>query len=57
MLGRIGMLLTKTYSTRFHLGYLNVPAFFRQINDIKDGADDATLTILCQKDEFEQFAV
>lgn len=57
VLGRIGMLPMRTHGARFHLGYLNNPGFFRQINDIMDGTSDATLTIPCQKEEFEQFAL
>jgi len=55
VLGRIGMLPMKTPGARFSLGYLNNPDFFRQISAIMVGTDDATLTIPCKQEEFEQF--
>jgi hypothetical protein len=57
VLGRLGMLPMLQPSARFNLGYLNNPEFFRQINEISAGSGDATLTIPCTKEEFEQFAL
>ena len=52
ILGRIGMLNS---GKRFNLRYLNDPEFFRRLNEIIEGSGETVLTIVCTKDELQQF--
>lgn len=61
ILGRLGMIPRKQSKQktekqeRFGIDYLNKAEFFRQIETIQKGKDNATLIIECTKEEFEQF--
>lgn len=55
VLGRLGMLPMKTKGTRFALGYVNTPEFFKAVSQVSAGSGDALLTIPCSADELAQF--
>ncbi len=57
VLGRIGMIPMREKGKRFSIGYVNTPEFLRQINQILARDGDAVLTIPCDPEELEQFAV
>lgn len=55
LLGRLGMIQMKKKGERFSLSYMNTSAFYQQLNRIAGGDGEATLTIPCTKEEFNQF--
>lgn len=60
LLGRLGMLPMKEKGKRFSIAYLNTPEFLHSISNIRIGkaeGDDDFLTIPCDPNEFDQFAL
>jgi hypothetical protein len=57
ILGRIGMIPTKTKNGRFTLGYLNTKEFLEQVNKLNEGDSEGLLTIPCKLDEYQQFDI
>lgn len=56
ILGRIRMLPLKKKGG-FSIDYLATPDFLQQIDQIVEGSGAGILTIVCEKDELEQFDI
>lgn len=61
ILGRLGMIPMKPVQgikkPQFNLAFTNDPDFLAQLNQVREGDGDATLTFNCTAEELEQFAI
>ncbi len=57
LMGRIGMIPMKNKGDRFSIRYTHDPAFFEEINRVKDSAVQESFYIQCSDEEISQFDV